>query len=150
MDRDRRRLRRCRLHRDRSNADSDGHEQDVNSNGATAYSAWWEVVPGPSLTITSLPVHPGDRISASIAEQIPNSNVVLGTSPGFAAQPKLTSPAFDHALVNGAPANLKPSEEIQLIDGSGRVIGTPSPPDPDADGFNVCAWSTSCSPPRRS
>jgi hypothetical protein len=28
------------------------------------------------------------------------------------------------------------SEEIQLIDSSGSVIGTPSDPDSDADGFN--------------
>lgn len=162
-----------------------GTEQDVGSNGTGSYSAWWEVIPGPSVTITSIAVHPHDLMSASIAEQVPDSNVwtisisdlsdgqsysitlpyssthataewiqetplVLGTGAGFAAEPNLTSPAFDHAMVNGAPTKLKPSEEITLIDSSGKVIGTPSSPDPDGDGFNVCAWSSTCSPPASS
>lgn len=52
-----------------------GTEQDVNSNGTTAYSAWWEIIPAPSLTITSLKIHPGDRMHAYIAESVPYSNV---------------------------------------------------------------------------
>jgi hypothetical protein len=159
-----------------------GTEQDVTAGGSASYSAWWEVIPGPSLTITSMSVHPGDQMSASIAETFPDSEVwtitisdlsdhqsytttipysstrataewiqetplILGAGAGFAALPNLTSPKFDHATVNGAPANLKPSEEIQLIDTSGKVIGTPSSPDPDADGFNVCTWAGACSAP---
>jgi hypothetical protein len=162
-----------------------GTEQDVNSNGSASYSAWWEVIPGPSLTITSMSVHAGDRMSASISETVPDSEVwtisisdlsdgqsytitlpyssthataewiqetplIIGTGAGFAALPNLTSPAFDHATVNGAAANLKPSEEIQLIDSSGHVIGAPSAPDPDTDGFNVCAWASTCGAPTSS
>jgi hypothetical protein len=59
----------------------------------------------------------------------------------------LTSPAFDLATVNGQPANLNTSEEIALIDSNSHVIGTPSAPDPDADGFNACTWATSCAAP---
>lgn len=159
-----------------------GTEQDVSSGGSASYSAWWEVIPGPSLTITSMTVHPGDRMSATIAEVVNDTNVwtititdltdgesysvtvpytsahdtaewiqetplVIGTGAGFAAQPNLTMPAFDLASTNGAPANLKSSEEMELTDSSGNVIATPSAPDSDADGFNVCAWATSCSPP---
>lgn len=159
-----------------------GTEQDVSPAGQASYSAWWEVIPGPSLTITSITVHGGDLMSASIAETIPDSDVwtisigdlsdgqsytttvpytsthataewiqetplVIGTGAGLAAQPNLASPAFDHATVNGAPANFKPSEEMQLIDSSGNVIGATSAPDPDADGFNVCAWAATCSAP---
>ncbi|HEY2653509.1 MAG TPA: G1 family glutamic endopeptidase [Solirubrobacteraceae bacterium] len=162
-----------------------GTEQDVSSTGTPSYSAWWELIPAPSLTITSMKVHPGDRMSASIAELVSFSDVwtitikdltdgqsysntvpypsthataewiqetplILGTGAGFAAQPNLTSPAFDLASTNGAPAKLKPSEQIQLIDSTGKVIGTPSSPDPDTDGFNVCAWAGTCSAPTAS
>jgi peptidase A4-like protein len=162
-----------------------GTEQDVGADGSASYSAWWEVIPGPSLTITSMAIHPGDRMSASIAEAAPNSEVwtitisdlsdgqsyattvpyssthataewiqetplVLGAGAGFAALPNLTMPQFDHATVNGSPANLKPSEQIQLMDSSGNVIAAPSSPDPDTDGFNVCTWASTCSAPTSS
>lgn len=162
-----------------------GTEQDVAATGGASYSAWWEVIPGPSMTISNFTVQPGDRMHASVAEAIADSNVwtitlqdltrnesfsttvpyssthataewieetplILGTSAGFAALPNLTSPAFDLATTNGQPANLKSSEEMQLIDSNGNVIGSPSAPDPDADGFNACAWSGTCVAPSSS
>lgn len=160
-----------------------GTEQDVASNGAASYSAWWEIIPGPSLTITNMTVKPGDRMAASLsslapgvwtlkitdttngqyysttvpypstedtAEWIQETPLILGTSPGLAAQPNLTSPDFDLATTNGAPANLKSSEEMDLVDSSGNVIGAPSAPDPDSDGFNVCAWAGTCTAPSSS
>lgn len=160
-----------------------GTEQDVASNGAASYSAWWEIIPGPSLTITSMTVHPGDSMSASIdqvvpgvwtisisdatdgqsytttvpytstestAEWIQETPLILGTNAGFAALPNLTSPNFDLATTNGGPANLKASEEMNLVDSSGNVIGAPSAPDPDADGFNACTWAGTCTSPASS
>jgi hypothetical protein len=162
-----------------------GTEQDVASNGTASYSAWWELVPAPSLTISSMTVSPGDHMHASIAEVVSDSDLwkitiqdvsrnetysttvpypsthgtaewieetplVLGTNAGFAALPNLTSPAFDLATTNGKPANLKSSEEMQLVDSSGNVIGTPSAPDPDSDGFNACTWSGTCTAPSSS
>jgi hypothetical protein len=167
-----------------------GTEQDVAANGSTSYSAWWEVIPGPSITIAppvgNMTVGPGDHMHASLAEVVPNSNVwtitikdvtrnetysttvpytsthataewieetplILGTNAGFAALPKATSPAFDLATTNGQPANLKPSEEMQLVDSSGTsVIGSPSAPDPDTDGFSACTWSGTCVAPSSS
>ena len=159
-----------------------GTEQDVSSGGAASYSAWWEVIPGPSLTITNMKVGAGDRMHASLSQVLGVSNVwkitiqdltrgetysttvpytsthstaewieetplILGTNAGFAALPNLTTPAFDQAKTNGQPANLKASEEMQLIDSSGHVIGAPSAPDPDADGFNACTWATTCGAP---
>jgi Peptidase A4 family len=50
-----------------------GTEQDVSSSGAASYSAWYELVPAPSLTI-SMTVAPGDHMHASLAEVVPNSN----------------------------------------------------------------------------
>ena len=162
-----------------------GTEQDVSSTGAPSYSVWWELVPAPSLTITSMTVNPGDHMHASIAEVVPDSNLwtitikdltngqsymttvpytsthltaewieetplLLGTNAGFAALPNLTSPAFDLATTNGAPANLKATEQMQLIDSGGNVIGSPSAPDPDADGFNACTWAGTCTAPSSS
>jgi hypothetical protein len=159
----------------------DGTEQDVSATGQASDSAWWEIIPGQSISI-SMTVAPGDHMHSSIAEAVPDSNVwtitltdvtrnetltqtvpyssthataewieetplVLGTNAGFVALPSLTSPAFELATANRAPAALKSSEQISLTDSSGNVIGRPSAPDPDLDGFKACAWSTSCSTP---
>lgn len=161
----------------------DGTEQDVSSSGSASYSAWWEIIPGPSMTITSMTIHPGDAMTSTIsatapgvwtislkdttdgqsysttvpyssteatAEWIQETPLILGTSAGFAAEPNLTSPNFDLASTNGAPANLKASEQMDLVDSGGNVIGAPSAPDPDTDGFNVCTWASTCTAPSSS
>jgi hypothetical protein len=51
-----------------------GTEQDVSSTGAASYSAWYELVPAPSITITNMTVSPGDTMSASIKEVVNDSN----------------------------------------------------------------------------
>lgn len=159
----------------------DGTEQDVSATGQASYSAWWEIIPGPSIAV-SMTIAPGDHMHSSIAEAVADSNVwtitladvtrhesftqtvpygsthataewieetplLLGTNAGFAALPSLTSPTFDLATANGAPAALKTSEQIDLVESGGSVIGTPSAADPDLDGFNACAWSTACGAP---
>jgi len=53
----------------------DGTEQDVDANGNASYSAWWEVIPGPGLTISNFNVSPGDHMHSDITEAVPNSNV---------------------------------------------------------------------------
>jgi hypothetical protein len=156
-----------------------GTEQDV-SGGKASYSAWWELIPAPSLTISGITVHPGDHMHASISEVVPSANVwnitlkdvttgqsfsttvpyasthataewieetplTFGTGgAGLAALPNLTDVPFSAATTNGANANLKASEEIQLVDSNNHVIGTPSAPTSSADGFTDCAWATSC------
>lgn len=155
-----------------------GTEQDVDSSGKASYSAWWEIIPVPSLNI-SMTVSPGDHMSASIAEVVPNSNVwtitlkdvtrgesfsqtvpytsthataewisetplLIGTDAGLAALPNLTTTPFTRGTTNGQNAGLKSSEEMQLIDSNGNVIGAPSAPNSTTDGFNTCSWATSC------
>jgi hypothetical protein len=157
-----------------------GTEQDVSATGQASYYAWYELVPAPELQITSLTVHPGDRMSASISEVVNNSNawmvtikdltngqsfsttvpyssthstaewieetpLEIGTNAGFAALPNLSNPAFGSATTNGQSANLKTSEELDLVDSNGNVIGAPSAPNATADGFDACTWATSCS-----
>jgi hypothetical protein len=52
-----------------------GTEQDVDSSGKASYSAWWELIPAPGLTISNMTVGPGDHMSASIKEAVAGSNV---------------------------------------------------------------------------
>jgi hypothetical protein len=52
-----------------------GTEQDVAANGKASYSAWWELIPAPSIAISGFAVHPGDTITGLISEVVPNSNV---------------------------------------------------------------------------
>jgi hypothetical protein len=159
-----------------------GTEQDVASNGTGSYSAWWELVPAPSVTISSMTVHPGDRMSVSIGEVISSSDLwsivvkdlttgqtfsqtvpypsthvtaewiqeaptIIGTSgANVGTLPNLSGASFDLATVNGAPAGLSQSEEIQLVN-SGTAESTPSAPDPDKDGFNNCTYASTCAAP---
>jgi len=154
-----------------------GTEQDVDATGKASYSAWYELVPAPSLD-ASMTVAPGDHMHADITETVPNSNVwnitltdvtkgktftqtvpyssshataewieetplLIGTNAGLADLPNLSTVPFSNAKTNGASAGLVSSEEMQLTDSSGRVIGTPSAPT-GGTAFNACAWATSC------
>jgi len=47
-----------------------GTEQDVAADGTASYSAWWEIIPAPSIS-TSITVHPGDTINCSISYTVP-------------------------------------------------------------------------------
>ena len=158
-----------------------GTEQDVSASGKPSYSAWWEVIPGPSIGIGKVKVHPGDRMRASVAETFKGSEVwritlqnltrhqtfrttvpyssthataewieetpvVIGTNAGLADLPRLSRTTFDRAKVNGSPAGLKSSERI-LLTSRGKTIGTPSAPDPQRNGFALCAWATKCRAP---
>src|SRR4051794_26880150 len=52
-----------------------GTEQDVAASGKASYSAWWELIPSPSTTISNFPVRPGDKIVVTIAETVSGGNV---------------------------------------------------------------------------
>ncbi|MDA8081771.1 MAG: G1 family endopeptidase [Actinomycetota bacterium] len=45
-----------------------GTEQDASSSGATQYYAWWETLPQGSQRISSVPISPGDTVTASLAD----------------------------------------------------------------------------------
>lgn len=82
------------------------------------------------------------------AEFVLETPVVLGTSGvGVASLPNLSPVVFDSGTINHAPANLTPGEALQLVDGNGNVLATPSAPDSDADGFADCSYATSCPTP---
>jgi hypothetical protein len=56
-----------------------GTEQDVDSSGRASYSAWWELVPAPAVTIGNIGISAGDHIHVSIAEAVPNSELWMIT-----------------------------------------------------------------------
>jgi hypothetical protein len=86
--------------------------------------------------------------SYATAEWIDETPVVLDTSGNvFTVLPSLTRTAWDLGTTNGVNARLKSSEELQLVNSTGKVIGAPSAPDSDTDGLGNCAWATSCSAP---
>jgi hypothetical protein len=86
--------------------------------------------------------YPGAGLSAEWIEETP---LELGTNAGFSALPNLTTVHFSNATVNGAAAKLKPAEELDLVDGNGKVYAVPSAPDSTGNGFDACTWTTTCS-----
>src|SRR3954447_5040510 len=52
-----------------------GTEQDVDAAGRASYSAWWELIPAPSIEITNMTVAAGDHMHAAISELVAGSNV---------------------------------------------------------------------------
>jgi hypothetical protein len=81
------------------------------------------------------------------AEWIQETPLEIGVNAGLAALPKLSRTTFDRAWVNGAPAHLKASQRIVLTN-RGRVIGKPSWPDRQRNGFALCTWVKRCRAPR--
>jgi len=47
-----------------------GTEQDVDASGHASYSAWWEIIPAPSITV-SLPVSAGQRVHVDVNQTLP-------------------------------------------------------------------------------
>lgn len=53
-----------------------GSEQDVDAAGHASYSLWWEIIPQPSTTITTVSVKAGDVVSVDIRESLPGVWVI--------------------------------------------------------------------------
>ena len=105
----------------------------ITLQDVTRHESFTQTVPYPS--------------SHATAEWIEETPLNIDTSGiGLAGLPNLTEAPFDNATVNGAPVHLTASEEIDLTSGS-QVIGVPSAPDVEADGFGACAWATRCPVP---
>ena len=69
-----------------------GHDpQDVDAKGHATYSAWWELIPAPSITISNFPVAAGDHMHAVIAEAAPDANV----SASLAGEKSATTLSLD-------------------------------------------------------
>ena len=79
------------------------------------------------------------------AEWIEETPLEIGTDAGLASLPNLTNPAWNGLTVNGGNPDLNTSEEIDLVDSSGDVIGAPSAPNSTTNGFDECTWTSTCS-----
>ncbi len=90
--------------------------------------------------------------SYATAEWIEETPVVIDSSGKVTVGPlpRLSTVGFDQSMTNGHSAGLTAAEEVRLVDTNSAVLATPSAPDPDADGFNVCTFATSCAAPASS
>jgi hypothetical protein len=150
-----------------------GTEADYR-NGAAHYSAWWEILPAPAVTIRTLSVRPGDRMSVTITRvssgrwRIVVKDARSGSYATTRAYSGSASSAewieetpivggrttllaahstvvFDHASLDGASPNLVPQDAGAMIR-RGVLVDTPSTPDADGDGFALAEQATP--PPR--
>ena len=119
------------MHASISQAANDVDVWDVTIQDLTNGQSYSTTVPYPSTMDT--------------AEWIEETPLEIGTNAGFAALPNLTDPAFTSGEVNGSPVHLTTAEQMQLVDSSGNVIGTPSAPNSAGDGFSECTWTNVCS-----
>lgn len=67
---------------------------------------------------------------------------------GHSLMPTLSATQFDEITLNGAYPRLRPEErEVFVPAMTTEVLGTPSLPQPDGNGFGACAWATTCPVP---
>ena len=152
-----------------------GTEADFH-NGAAHYSAWWEILPAPAVTIRTLSVRPGDRMSVTIARvssgrwRIVVSDARSGTYATTRAYSGSASSAewieeapvvggritqlavhgtivFDHASLDGRNPGLATDDAGAMIR-RGVLVDTPSAPDADGDGFALAEQATPPARPR--
>jgi len=83
------------------------------------------------------------------AEWITETPVVVDDSGNvtIGPLPKLSTVRTDTAKVNGANAGLVNAEQVQLVDADNKPLATPSAPDAQHDGFNLCTYASSCAAP---
>lgn len=143
-----------------------GTEEDW-IHGTPFYQAWWEILPAAETPILSIAVHPGDSMSVSIRQAIPNWTITVTdntTGQSFTTQQPYAGPltsaewvqeaptvgahvaklapdstvVFDSGTANGRSPGLISTEAGTMFRGR-KQISTPSAPDTDAsaDGFAV-------------
>ena len=111
-----------------------GTEQD-SINGVAKYSAWYELLPNYEVTIDSLSVLPGDRITASISLSDPSTNtwmLEINDSAGgqsyensFVYASSMLSAEWiaERPKINGVLRNLADFSELTFTDCAATVGG---------------------------
>jgi hypothetical protein len=153
-----------------------GTESDYY-NGSAHYGAWWEILPAAETPISSLTIHPGDVMTATITKGSGStwSITINDTSTGksFTTSQSYSGPGTSVEWVEEAPtvggrvATLAHYSSPDTFDpgtanggnpgltgaDSGVMVqkraqvSTPSAPDSDTDGFNMAYGSTAPAPP---
>ena len=146
-------------------------------NGSAHYGAWWEILPAAETVITSITVHPGDHMSASITKgsgsswTITISDTTRGTSfttvknyngHGTSAEWIEEAPSVGGHVATlakySSPDTFDPgtanggNPRLTAADGGVMIqrnhqVSTPSAPDSDTDGFNMAYGSTAPAAP---
>lgn len=144
--------------------------------GSAHYYAWWEILPAAETRISSITVHPGDVMTASITQTSPGQfTISISDNHGgsFSIDQAYSGPlssvewieeaptvggriaplahysspdTFDPGTANGANPRLVASDGGVMIQG-GAQVSTPSNPDSDTDGFNMAYGKTAPAPP---
>jgi len=152
-----------------------GTEQDYYS-GRAHYYAWWEILPAAETPINSVPVHPGDVMTASISHGAGSSWTItisdttdahsytthqsysapLSSAEWIQEAPTVGSQtgtlahykafAFDPGTANGVSPHFVSASSGVLIQ-AGRQVSTPSAPDNEADGFSIAYGASTPAPP---
>jgi hypothetical protein len=153
-----------------------GTEQDYYS-GSAHYQAWWEILPAAETVITTITVHPGDHMTATIT-QGSGSNWTIGiadttTNQSFSIVQSYSAPLSSAEWIQEAPTvggrvatlaqysspttfdpgtanNASPG--LTAANGGvmiqgGAQVSTPSVPDSDVDGFNISYGAVAPAPP---
>jgi hypothetical protein len=153
-----------------------GTESDFVS-GAARYRAWWEILPASETVIPSVPVRPGDRMSASIASRGNGTWTIsitdVTTRAAFSTTRSYSGPMTSAEWIEEAPsvggrlatlAHYASPEKFDpgtangsnpvLVAANGGVmiqggvkVSSPSRPDSDTDGFNMAYGSIGPAPP---
>ncbi len=152
-----------------------GTESDYYQ-GSAHYYAWWEILPAAETRISSITVHPGDVMTASITQtSTGHFSITISDNHGgsfttsqaysgplssvewieeaptvggrIATLAHYSSPdTFDPGTANGANPHLVAYEGGVMVQG-GVQVSTPSNPDSDSDGFNMAYGSSAPSAP---
>jgi len=153
-----------------------GTESDYY-NGAAHYNAWWEILPAAETPISSIAVHPGDTMSATITKGSGSSWTItikdVTNGGSFTTTQNYTGPGTSVEWIEEAPtvggrvATLAHYSSPDTFDpgtangvspgltaaDSGVMVqkrsqvSTPSAPDSDADGFNMAYGSNAPAAP---
>ncbi len=153
-----------------------GTESDYYS-GSAHYGVWWEILPAAATFISSMTVHPGDVMAATITKGSSGSWTIkindTTTGQGFSTTSTYTGPGtsaewvLEAPTVGGRLATLAHYQSPDLFDPGtanganplltasnggvmiqkSRQVSTPSNPDSDTDGFNMAYGSTAPAPP---
>ena len=124
----------------------------IHVNIAETTPAMWTITVQNQTTGASFVQKTPYTSTYATAEWIEETPVVLSNSGQvtIGPMPSLSTVGFDLSLTNGHNAALTSSEEIQLVDNNNAPLATPSAPDGDTDGFNVCTFAASCAAPASS
>jgi Peptidase A4 family len=159
-----------------SNLIQTGTETDYY-NGSAHYAAWWEILPAAETVITSISVHPGDHMTASITKGSGTSWTIIlsdtSTNKSFSIVKTYTGPGTSAEWIEEAPsvgghiatlAHYSSPDTFDPETANGgnpgltaanggvmiqrnRQVSTPSAPDHDTDGFNMAYGSTAPAAP---